>query len=56
MKSVNQIMIEGDDLEVGSESDVSDTSQISTYLILILYTVWKSRSFSVAQMFLIQQN
>ena len=29
MKSVNQIMIEGDDIEVGSESDISDTSQIS---------------------------
>ena len=49
MKSVNQIMIEGDDLEVGSESDVSDTSQISTYLMLILYTVWKLRIFTVAQ-------
>ena len=51
MKSVNQIMIEGDDLEVGSESDVSDTSQISTYLILILYSVHsvEIKDFTVAQ-------
>ena len=30
MKTVNQIMIEGEDAEIGSDSDVSDTSQIST--------------------------
>ena len=29
MKTVDQIMIEGDDVEIGSDSDVSDTSQIS---------------------------
>ena len=29
MKTVNQIMIEGEDVEIGSDSDVSDTSQIS---------------------------
>ena len=32
MKSVSQIMIEGDDIDMGSESDVSDTSQIRTSL------------------------
>ena len=30
MKTVRQIMIEGEDVEIGSDSDVSDTSQIST--------------------------
>ena len=34
MKSVSQIMIEGDDIDMGSESDVSDTSQIRTSLVL----------------------
>ena len=29
MRTVNQIMIEGEDVEIGSDSDVSDTSQIS---------------------------
>ena len=29
MKTVGQIMIEGEDVEIGSDSDVSDTSQIS---------------------------
>ena len=29
MKTVRQIMIEGEDIEIGSDSDVSDTSQIS---------------------------
>ena len=31
MKTVDQIMIEGDDVEIGSDSDVSDTSQISVF-------------------------
>ena len=29
MKTVSHIMIEGEDVEIGSDSDVSDTSQIS---------------------------
>ena len=31
MRTVEQIMIEGDDVEIGSDSDVSDTSQISCF-------------------------
>ena len=38
MKSVNQIMIEGDDIEVGSESDISDTSQIS-FIATLTYQI-----------------
>merc|ERR1711879_161348 len=34
MKSVSQIMIEGDDIDMGSDSDVSDTSQIRNTLVL----------------------
>ena len=44
MKTVGQIMIEGEDVEIGSDSDVSDTSQISinhvrklTYIFLASY-------------------
>ena len=44
MKTVGQIMIEGEDVEIGSDSDVSDTSQISinhvrklTYICLASY-------------------
>ena len=40
MKSVNQIMIEGDDIEVGSESDISDTSQISFIATLTCQITW----------------
>ena len=36
MKTVNQIMIEGEDVEIGSDSDVSDTSQISILNHVIL--------------------
>jgi hypothetical protein len=31
MRTVNQIMIDGDDVEIGSDSDISDTSQISFF-------------------------
>ena len=34
MKTVRQIMIEGEDIEIGSDSDVSDTSQISIHSVL----------------------
>ena len=35
MKTVRQIMIEGEDIEIGSDSDVSDTSQISIQNLLL---------------------